>query len=62
MALEPVGNYAVRIKFDDLHDTGIFSWRYLYELGRDQDEALGGISEALAEERASAASPSSRGR
>jgi DUF971 family protein len=31
--LEPVGNYAVRIKFDDLHDTGIFSWDYLYQLG-----------------------------
>ena len=31
--LEPVGNYAVRIKFDDLHDTGIYSWDYLYQLG-----------------------------
>jgi DUF971 family protein len=37
MAIEPVGNYAVRIKFDDLHDTGIFSWAYLYELGEEQD-------------------------
>jgi len=36
MAIEPVGNYAVRIKFDDLHDTGIFSWDYLYELGHNQ--------------------------
>ena len=36
MALEPVGNYAVRIKFDDLHDTGIYSWQYLYELGQEQ--------------------------
>jgi DUF971 family protein len=31
--LEPVGNYAVRITFDDLHNTGIYSWAYLYELG-----------------------------
>jgi DUF971 family protein len=31
--LEPVGNYAVRIRFDDLHDTGIYSWDYLYQLG-----------------------------
>jgi DUF971 family protein len=31
--LEPVGNYAVRITFDDLHNTGIYSWTYLYELG-----------------------------
>ena len=37
MELEPVGRYAVRIKFDDLHDTGIFSWSYLYELGVDYD-------------------------
>ena len=37
MSLEPVGNYAVRIVFDDLHDTGLFSWRYLYELGQNQD-------------------------
>jgi DUF971 family protein len=34
-ALEPVGNYAVRIRFDDGHDTGLFSWDYLLELGRD---------------------------
>ena len=36
--IEPVGNYAVRLIFDDLHDTGIYSWRYLHELGREQDE------------------------
>ena len=38
MDLEPVGNYAVRIKFDDLHDTGIFSWESLYQLGVEQDK------------------------
>ena len=38
MSLEPVGNYAVRIVFDDLHDSGIFSWSYLYEIGRDQEQ------------------------
>lgn len=38
MEIEPVGNYAVRIRFDDLHDSGIFSWKYLYELGERQDE------------------------
>jgi DUF971 family protein len=37
-AVEPVGNYAVRLVFDDLHDTGIYSWSYLYELGREQGE------------------------
>ncbi|NMJ40906.1 DUF971 domain-containing protein [Roseomonas sp. JC162] len=37
MRIEPVGNYAVRIVFDDLHDTGIFSWEYLRTLGQDQE-------------------------
>jgi DUF971 family protein len=37
LELEPVGNYAIRIVFDDLHDTGIFSWQYLYEIGRDRE-------------------------
>ena len=32
----PVGNYAVRLVFDDMHSTGIFSWDYLHELGRTQ--------------------------
>lgn len=35
--LEPVGHYAVRIVFDDGHSTGLFSWPYLYALGRDRD-------------------------
>ena len=38
MEIEPVGNYAIKIKFDDLHDTGIFSWEYLYQLGQNQAE------------------------
>jgi DUF971 family protein len=33
----PVGNYAVRLVFDDLHSTGIYSWSYLLELGRTHD-------------------------
>ncbi len=36
--MEPVGNYAVRIIFDDLHDTGLFSWDYLMDLGRNRDD------------------------
>jgi DUF971 family protein len=35
--IEPVGNYAVRLTFDDLHDTGIYSWAFLHELGREYD-------------------------
>lgn len=37
-AAEPVGNYAVRLCFSDGHDTGLYSWVYLYELGRDQPQ------------------------
>ena len=36
-AIEPVGNYAVRIVFDDGHDTGLYSWEYLHELGESRD-------------------------
>jgi DUF971 family protein len=36
LELHPVGNYAVRLVFDDLHSTGIFSWDYLAELGRNR--------------------------
>jgi DUF971 family protein len=53
IGLEPVGNYAVRITFDDLHDTGIYSWNYLHQLGVEHDKrwrqyiaalAAGGLS------------------
>src|SRR6202008_2749900 len=36
LEVNPVGNYAVRLVFDDLHSTGIYSWDYLLELGRNQ--------------------------
>ncbi len=36
IAIEAVGNYAVRLTFDDLHDTGIYSWEYLHKLGSEQ--------------------------
>jgi DUF971 family protein len=36
--VEPVGNYAVRLVFDDGHDTGLYTWAYLYELGRDRPQ------------------------
>ena len=38
LELHPVGNYAVRLVFDDLHSTGIYSWDYLLELGRNHSE------------------------
>jgi DUF971 family protein len=33
--IEQVGQYAVKLVFDDGHDTGLYSWKYLHELGRD---------------------------
>lgn len=36
--VEPVGNYAVRLTFDDLHDSGIFTWNYLYYLGENMND------------------------
>lgn len=46
--LEQVGNYAVRVIFDDGHSTGIYSWPYLYHLGRDQDAVWRAYLEAVA--------------
>jgi DUF971 family protein len=37
IGIEPVGNYAVTLIFDDLHRTGIYSWAFLYDLGKHQD-------------------------
>ncbi len=49
MRIEPVGNYAVRLCFDDLHDTGLYSWDYLYELGEEQAEKWAAYLEAVEE-------------
>jgi DUF971 family protein len=49
MDLEPVGNYAVRIMFDDLHNTGMYTWRYLYHLGRNQERFWADYLKALEE-------------
>ncbi len=43
----PEGNYAVRLVFDDLHDTGIYSWAYLRELGERRPELWNAYLEAL---------------
>ncbi|ABQ31325.1 gamma-butyrobetaine hydroxylase-like domain-containing protein [Acidiphilium cryptum] len=45
--LEPNGNYAVRITFDDGHSTGIYSWDYLHRLGREQDQRWTAYLKAL---------------
>ncbi len=47
--LEPVGHYAIKIAFDDNHDTGIYSWEYLYQLGAHQDKKWQSYLERLKE-------------
>ena len=47
-ALEPVGNYAIRISFSDGHDTGLFSWDTLYDYGKRQRQLLTDYEERLA--------------
>lgn len=37
-AAEPIGNYAVRLVFDDGHDTGLYTWNYLHELGQEREK------------------------
>lgn len=49
MQMEPVGNYAVRITFTDLHNTGIFSWNYLRELGDEYEDKWSFYLNELAE-------------
>lgn len=48
LRLEPVGHYAVRIVFDDLHDSGIYSFDYLYRLGVEQEERWAEYERTLA--------------
>jgi len=38
MQIEPIGNYAIRITFDDMHDTGIYSWAWFSENGPDMEQ------------------------
>lgn len=47
LEVQPVGNYAVRLVFDDMHSTGIFAWDYLHELGRDHDARFARYLEEL---------------
>ena len=47
-AIEPVGNYAVRLVFSDGHDTGLYSWLYLYEITHRKEELWNGYIQELA--------------
>jgi DUF971 family protein len=44
---EPVGRYALRLVFDDDHDSGIYTWDWLYRLGRDQDRLMEAYRRAI---------------
>jgi DUF971 family protein len=48
LKIEPVGNYAVRITFDDMHNTGIFSWSFLRDLGLNREARFADYLAALA--------------
>jgi DUF971 family protein len=37
LEVQPIGNYAVRLTFDDMHSTGLYSWDYFVELGRERE-------------------------
>src|ERR1700740_3142743 len=60
-AIEPVGQYAVKLVFDDGHDTGLYTWKYLQELGRERAENwaryLARKARAGASERGASATP-----
>jgi DUF971 family protein len=47
IGVEPVGNYAVKLVFDDLHDSGIYTWDFLYWLGENQDRVWADYLAAL---------------
>ncbi|MBY5445007.1 MULTISPECIES: gamma-butyrobetaine hydroxylase-like domain-containing protein [Rhizobium] len=49
ISMMPTGNYAVRIGFDDMHDTGIYTWTYLRELGERGDELFSAYEDELRE-------------
>ena len=48
LSIDPVGNYAVRLGFDDMHNTGIFSWAFLHEIGRKMEQRFQSYLDDLA--------------
>lgn len=52
-SVEPIGHYAIRILFDDGHETGLFTWVYLQQLGVEQEQRWSAYLAALAEKRLS---------
>ena len=48
LSVDPVGNYGVRLGFDDMHNTGIFSWSFLYEIGGNAEKRFKSYLDDLA--------------
>ena len=48
LRVEPVGHYAVKLSFDDMHDTGIYAWDYLRRLGEEGEALMQAYRDALA--------------
>lgn len=48
LKIDPVGNYAIRILFDDTHDSGLFTWTYLHQLGAEKETRWAAYLEELA--------------
>ena len=57
LEVHPIGNYAVRLVFDDTHSTGIFSWDYLFELGQNREQYWRDYLSELAEKNLSRTAP-----
>lgn len=53
IGVDPVGNYAVKLRFDDMHDTGIYGWELLAEMGRGYEAKWGAYLDSLAQRGAS---------
>ena len=49
LRVEPIGNYAVKLHFDDMHNTGLYSWSYLRKLGAEQPALWAGYLQDLAD-------------
>lgn len=58
--LDPVGNYALRIHFDDGHDTGLYTWAYFFEMGKNQEKLWAEYLGKLAAQGLSRESPARR--
>jgi DUF971 family protein len=60
LSVDPVGNYAIRIGFDDMHSTGIYSWAFLRDLGLNADQRFQAYLDDLAAKRLDRDKPGTR--